>query len=126
MSSASTRIMPRLRFHQQLHRLRARFRLRRSPSCPTSVSSRSTGDVCASTIFFARWIGFRDARLVERLQDVVDGVHFERLHRIVVERRGEDDLRQAELALHQLLDHAEPVEPGHLHIEKHQVRDRAP
>ena len=35
--------------------------------------------------------------------------------------RGEYDLRHAQFALDQLLDHAEAVQARHLHVEKHQV-----
>ena len=62
--------------------------------------------------------GLRDPLLVERLQQVVDGVHFEGLHRILVVGGGEDDLRQRHFLVDQLLDDAEAVEPGHLHVEE--------
>ena len=66
--------------------------------------------------------GPRQTILLDRLQDVIDGVDFEGLHGIVVKRRRENDLRNFSLAVHQLLDHVETVEARHLHVEKHQVR----
>ena len=63
----------------------------------------------------------RDARLVEGLQHVIDRIHLERLNRIVIERRRENNLRHAQLAFNELLDHAKSVEPRHLHVEKNEV-----
>ena len=63
----------------------------------------------------------RHPLLVERLQQIVDGIHFEGLHGVLIERRGEDDLRHRHFAVEQLLDHAKAVEPRHLHIEKDEV-----
>ena len=65
--------------------------------------------------------GFGDARLVEGLEDVVDGVHVESLDGVIVEGGGEDDLRQALFAFEKLFDYAEAVEAGHLHVEEDEV-----
>ena len=65
--------------------------------------------------------GLRDSFLVERLQQVVDGVDFKSLHRILVERGGKDDLRHRHFAVEQLLDHPKAVESRHLHIEEDEV-----
>src|ERR1700680_4935635 len=65
--------------------------------------------------------GFGDAGLVKGLEDVVHGVHFERANRIVVERRGENDLRYPQLALDKLLDYAKTVQARHLHLEENKV-----
>ena len=63
-----------------------------------------------------------NSALVERLQHVVHGVHFERLHRVVIERRREHHVRDFHFPFDKLLEHAETVEAGHLHVQKHQVR----
>ena len=77
--------------------------------------------------------GLLDARAVKRLQQVIDGVHVEGAHGVLVIGRGKDDLRQrlgvvrpwprrfCRAALHQPLDHGKAVQPRHLHIEKDQV-----
>ncbi len=65
--------------------------------------------------------GLRDALAVEGLEQIIDRVHFERLHRVLVVGGGEDDLRQRNLAVHQLLDDAEAVEARHLHVEEDEV-----
>ena len=66
--------------------------------------------------------GFCQPLLIERLQDVVHGVHFERLHRVLIVGRGKNDVRHLALAILQPLDDAEAVQPRHLHVQKHQVR----
>ena len=63
--------------------------------------------------------GLGDARFVERLQNVVHGVHIESLHRILVKRRGKHHVRHFHLPLHDLFQHAKPIQPGHLHVQKH-------
>jgi hypothetical protein len=65
--------------------------------------------------------GSGDAGFVEGLQDVVDGVHIEGLHGVMIERGGEDNVRNFEFALDQFLEDAEAVQAGHLDIEEHQV-----
>ena len=72
--------------------------------------------------FFCALDGAGQAVLLNWLQDIIDGVHFEGLHGVIVERRREDDLRKFSFAVHQLLDHAEAVEARHLHVEKYEVR----
>ena len=64
----------------------------------------------------------RDPLLVERLQQVVNRVHLERLHRILVVGGGEHDLRQRHFLVDQLLDGAEAVESGHLHVKEDEFR----
>ena len=74
-------------------------------------------------LFGSRFLdGLGHALLVEGLQQVVDGVDLERLHRILVEGGGEDNFRQRNFLVEQLLDDSEAVEPGHLHVEKNQIR----
>lgn len=65
--------------------------------------------------------GFGDAGFVKRLKDVVDGIDIESLDGVVVEGRGEDDVRHFELALNELFQDAEAVEAGHLDVEEKQV-----
>ena len=71
--------------------------------------------------FFDFLDGFDEARLVEGLQDVIDGVHIERLHGVVVEGGGEDDVRDFEFALDEFLEDAEAVEAGHLDVEEDEI-----
>ena len=63
----------------------------------------------------------RHPLLVEGLQQIVHGVYFECLHRILVEGGGEDDLGQDDFLVEQFLDDAKAVEAGHLHVEEDQV-----
>ena len=65
--------------------------------------------------------GFGEAGLVEWFQDVIYRVNIERLHRVVVEGGGEDDVGDFEFALDEFLEDAETVEAGHLDIQKDQV-----
>ena len=55
----------------------------------------------------------------ERLEQVVERVHLERPQRVLVVGGDEDDRRHAFGA--DGLNHAERVEPGHLHVEEHEV-----
>jgi len=64
---------------------------------------------------------FGDAGLVERLQNIIHGVHVEGLDGVVVEGRGENNLRDAEFAFEEFFDNAEAIEAGHLHVEEHKV-----
>ena len=61
---------------------------------------------------------------VEGLEQIVDGIHFEGAHGVLVECRGEDDLRQGlgPGLLQQLAEYREAVETGHLHIEEDDIR----
>jgi hypothetical protein len=43
------------------------------------------------------------------------------LNRVVLESRCKDDRRHAQLALHELLYHAEAVQSGHLHVQKNEI-----
>ena len=63
-----------------------------------------------------------DARLVKRLQDVIHGVYVKRLHRVLIKSGGKYHVRHFHLAFNNLFQHAEPIQPGHFHIQKHQVR----
>ena len=65
--------------------------------------------------------GLRDAFLIERLEQVVDRIDLEGLDRVLVVGRGEDDLGQRDFLVEQLLDDAEAVEAGHLHVEEDEV-----
>ena len=61
-----------------------------------------------------------EPRIVDRLQDVVDGACFKRLHREPVVCRHEHDHRQ--LVRLQFGEHVEARQPGHLDVEEHEVR----
>ena len=65
--------------------------------------------------------GLQHAGFVEGLEQIVDGVDVEGAHRVLVEGRSEDDLRQPVVVLDELLEHGEAVEAGHLHVEKDDV-----
>lgn len=78
--------------------------------------------VAASLDFGARLVdGLGDALFVERLQDVIDGVHFEGLDGILIEGGGEDNFGQRDFAVEEFFDDSEAVEAGHLHVEEHEV-----
>jgi len=62
---------------------------------------------------FARALdGFGDARLVERLQDVIYGVYLERLYGVLIERRGKYDVRHFHFPLDEFLSTPKPSSPG--------------
>src|SRR5580704_17892857 len=107
-----------LRFHEQLGRLRgllARAKL-------SDKLLESLGRSGLRLHHFAGTLdGFRNARPVEWLQNVVHGVHVERLHRVMIERRGEDHVRHLHFALYQFSQDAEAVQTWHLHVEKYQI-----
>ena len=63
-----------------------------------------------------------DARLVERFQNVVHGIHIERLDGVLVKRRGKYHVRHFHLARNDFFQHPEAIETGHFYIQKHQVR----
>src|SRR3990172_3363904 len=65
--------------------------------------------------------GAGDAGFVKGLEQVVEGVDLEGLDSILVVGGGEYDMRELEALVHQLLEDAEAVKPGHLHIEEDQV-----
>ena len=61
---------------------------------------------------------------VDWLQQVVHRVHRERPQRVLVV--GGDEDHDGNLARVEFLDHLEPVEHGHLHVEQHEVRPEPP
>ena len=63
----------------------------------------------------------RHPLLVERLEQIVNRVYFERLHRVLIKGRGENNLGKGDFLVQQFLDDAKAVEAGHLHVEKDQV-----
>src|SRR5262249_28860483 len=63
----------------------------------------------------------QDPLFVERLQQVVDGVDLEGLHRVLIVGRRKDDLRHGDLLVDKLLDDAETVKARHLYVEKDQI-----
>ena len=65
----------------------------------------------------------RQARLIERLEQVVDCVDLECLDGVAIESGGEDDLRQPRFAVGEyLFEHRKAVEAGHLYVEEKYVR----
>ncbi len=60
-----------------------------------------------------------EPRLVVRLEEVVDGLHLEGLHGELLEGGHEDHRRHPRQA--DGVDHLEPVQPRHLHVEKDDV-----
>ena len=87
----------------------------------TSVSRRSAGRRAGFESLLGALDGAGEAALIERLQHIIDRIHFKRLDRVVVKRGRENDLREFRLAVHQLLDHAEAIEARHLNIEEYEV-----
>src|SRR5205807_7968483 len=88
-----------LRFHQNLHRLRgALFRT-------TQLADELLEPLGGTGLrfnFFARALdGFRNARLVERLQNVIDRIYIKRLHRVMIEGRRKNNVRNFGFALHE-------------------------
>ena len=76
------------------------------------------GDAAAD--FFER---LDEALVVEGLEEVVDGVYFEGADGVLVEGRGEDDLRHAELLFEgeDFFEDGEAVEAGHADVEEDDV-----
>jgi hypothetical protein len=70
---------------------------------------------------FSTLDGFGDAGFVKGLEDVVDGVDVEGLDGVLVKGSGEDDVRNFEFAFDKLLEDAEAIEAGHLHVEEDEV-----
>src|SRR5262245_29789103 len=61
-----------------------------------------------------------EAIRLDRLQQIVDRVDLERLDRMLIECRDEDDVRR-QLMLDHLSRHLEPGQPRHLYIKKYDV-----
>src|SRR5262245_53824083 len=57
---------------------------------------------------------------LDRLEQIVDRVHFERADGMLVVRGDEDDPRAS--GWREGADHTEPIELRHLHVEEYQVR----
>ena len=62
-----------------------------------------------------------ETRRVDRFEQVVDRIHFKRLHSILIEGGRKHDLRQENFSIQKLFDYAKAVEAGHLHIKENQV-----
>ena len=62
---------------------------------------------------------------LDRLQQIVDGVHFERLYGVPVEGGDEDDAGRRAV-LDELVRDFEAIETGHLNVEKQDIRCEAP
>ena len=80
----------------------------RSPARRRSSGARACLSVCAETI------------AAERLEQVIERVHFERAQRVLVVGGDEDDRRHPLGA--DRVDHAEAVDAGHLDVEEDEVR----
>ena len=65
-----------------------------------------------------------EARAAERLEHVVERVHLERAHRMLVERGHEHHAARHVLA--QRFEHAEAVPARHLHVEEQEVGPEPP
>ena len=64
----------------------------------TSVSNFSAG-ASSGVLLGARFLdGLGDPLLVEWFEQVIDSVHFKRLHRVLVEGGGENNFRQADFS----------------------------
>jgi hypothetical protein len=61
-----------------------------------------------------------EARVLHRLQQIVDGAGFERLHRVLVESRHDDD--DGHRLTREVAHHLETAHDGHLQVEKDQFR----
>ena len=66
----------------------------------------------------------REALLGDGLEQIVDGVHLERLHRELIVRGHEDDEGKLPLGFLHGVEHLEAVDFRHLHVEDHDVRAR--
>ena len=87
----------------------------------TNVSNLSEEVLPLSNLARAFCTGLCHPLPVERLEQIVHRIHFKRLHRVLIEGRGKDNLGQRDLLVQQFLDHAETIESRHLHVEKNQV-----
>ena len=65
--------------------------------------------------------GFLQARPGDGLEQIVQRIHFESVHGVLVIGGGENKKRKPGFLLEQLLDHSEAVQARHLHVEKDQV-----
>jgi hypothetical protein len=61
------------------------------------------------------------AGTVDRLQEVVDRIHLERLHGVLIEGCDEDERKCVILTFEKVPCDLEPVQSGHLDIEKDQI-----
>ena len=107
-----------LRLHQYFHFLRGAF----GGAELTDELFEALGRGSLRIQHFSRALNsFGDARLVERLQHVIDGVHVEGLYRVLIEGRRKDHVRHFHFAFDELFQDAEAIEAGHLHVEKNEI-----
>lgn len=66
--------------------------------------------------------GFAEANLAYGLEEVIEGVNLKGMKSVLVVRGGEDDAGNRKVFCGKILDHTEAVDPGHLHIQKNEVR----
>src|SRR5262249_54062008 len=108
-----------LRLHKQLDRLRGSG-LGRAKLLHELLEAVGGGNLRLQRLSRAG-DGFRNARLVKWLQNIIDGVHIEGLHRVMIERRCKHHVRNAEFALDKLFQNAKAIQPRHLHIQEDKV-----
>src|SRR5437016_811333 len=65
--------------------------------------------------------GFRNARLIERLQNIIDGIHVKSLDGVVIECRRKHDMRNLHFAFDEFLQDTKAVQTGHLDVEEYEV-----
>ncbi len=63
----------------------------------------------------------RQPLFFDRLQQVIERLQPERLHRILIVGGRHHEIGQRHALLAQLADHAHAIEPRHLHVEEHEV-----
>ena len=63
-----------------------------------------------------------EARPRHRLQQVVERIHVERLHGVIIVGSSENEKRQAHLLLEQPFDDAETIQARHLDVQENQLR----
>ena len=81
------------------------------------------GEVLLLDAFAGAAEGLEDAAAIEGLEQVVDRVHVEGAHGVLVECSGEDDLRHGagRFFVEELFDDGEAIEAGHLDVEEDEV-----
>ena len=86
-----------------------------------SVSLASSSGRSAAIRRRARCDRHLEPRRIDRLQQIVDRVDLERLDRVLIEGRDEDDVRRRAAAVEHPARHLEAGQPRHLHVEKHDI-----
>src|ERR1700752_1939545 len=68
--------------------------------------------------------GLQYTGTIKRLEQIVDGIHVEGTHGILIKSRSKNDLRHAigVLLLEQLLEHSKAIQSRHLNVQKDYIR----